>query len=110
MGLNTSLLIFVTLIGEPFRVACYLTLCTYFSLCSIVWDCPELVERIWERCLLANGISEELGRIADQPGIQGYKAVDRGDKWKFAKLNERMRFLRYGAGNYFKSELDLFSL
>jgi hypothetical protein len=69
----------------------------------IIWDQPEIVERIWDRCLLAKGIEEELGRIEKQPGVQGHMAAERGDKWRMVRVNERMRFLRYGAGNYFKS-------
>jgi len=63
----------------------------------IIWDNPELVERIWDRCILANGIKEELGRI------EGRRAVE----WEFSRLNERMRFLKYGAGQYFKSSSSL---
>lgn len=70
----------------------------------IVWDEAEVVRRIWERCLLAEGIKEELDWIEGQPGVQGKRAAERGERWKFAKVNERMRFLRYGAGNYFKGE------
>jgi hypothetical protein len=61
------------------------------------------VKRIWDRCLLAAGIEKELGRIEKQPGVQGYRAAKRGEKWRMTRVNERMRFLRYGAGNYFKS-------
>jgi hypothetical protein len=72
----------------------------------IIWDEPEVVQRIWNRCLSAKGIREELGRIEGQPAVQGKKAVDRGDKWRMVRINERMRFLRYGPGNYFKSHCD----
>ena len=69
----------------------------------IIWDQPEMVKRIWDRCLLAKGIEEELGRIEKQPSVQGHGAAERGDRWRMVRVNERMRFLRYGAGNYFKS-------
>jgi len=72
----------------------------------IIWDAPEVVQRIWDRCLLAKGVKEELGRIEGQPAVQGQKAVERGDKWRMVRINERMRFLRYGPGNYFKSHCD----
>jgi hypothetical protein len=64
-----------------------------------------MVKRIWDRCLIAKGIKEELERIEGQPAIQGKIAVERGHKWRMVKVNERMRFLRYGPGNYFKSEI-----
>lgn len=53
---------------------------------------------------MADGIKDELDRIENQPSVQGPKAAESGEKWKFVKVNERMRFLRYGAGNYFKSK------
>jgi len=78
-----------------------------FRLCErIIWDNSELVERIWERCLLAPGIREELRHIRGQPKVQGQRAVDKGVEWEFSRLNERMRFLKYGAGQYFKQHCD----
>lgn len=68
----------------------------------IIWDNPELVERIWNRCIMADGINEDLGRI-EGSGLLDRRAVARGEKWQFSRLNERMRFLKYGAGQYFKS-------
>ena len=69
----------------------------------IIWDDQEIVKRIWDRCLLAEGLGKDLERIEKQPGIQGELAADRGVKWKMVRVNERMRFLKYGAGNYFRS-------
>ena len=71
--------------------------------CRIIWDDQEIVNRIWDRCLLAEGLGKELERIEKQPGVQGELAADRGMKWKMVRVNERMRFLKYGPGNYFKS-------
>jgi hypothetical protein len=73
----------------------------------IVWDHPDLVERIWRRCALASGVVDELGRIDGKPGVQSQKAADR---WEFSRLNERMRFLKYGAGQYFKSLYFFYSI
>ncbi|KAF7973626.1 hypothetical protein HWV62_14812 [Athelia sp. TMB] len=72
----------------------------------IIWDSPEIVKRIWDRCLTADGIAEELGTIVNKPHILGFKAVEKGVKWRMTKVNERMRFLRYGPGNFFKSHCD----
>jgi hypothetical protein len=72
----------------------------------IIWDEQEVVNRIWDRCLLAEGIREDLGRIEKQPSVQGQWAADRDEKWRMVRVNERMRFLKYGAGNYFKSHCD----
>lgn len=70
----------------------------------IVWDDEEIAERIWERCVQAPGIEEALSKIEGDGSkkVQGYGQARDGWKWKFARLNERMRFLRYGKGMYFK--------
>ncbi|KAK4104575.1 hypothetical protein N658DRAFT_513445 [Parathielavia hyrcaniae] len=44
----------------------------------IVWDCQAVVDRIWERC----------------------------GRWEFLRVNERMRFLRYGKGGFFRPHCD----
>ncbi|KAF7976130.1 hypothetical protein HWV62_7421 [Athelia sp. TMB] len=72
----------------------------------IIWDNAEIVKRIWDRCLTAEGIAEELNTIVDKPWILGAKAVENGIKWRMTKVNERMRFLRYGPGNFFRSHCD----
>jgi hypothetical protein len=72
----------------------------------IIWDEKEVVGRIWKRVLQAEGMSEYFGRLSGEeyvPVVGGsalYKSevrvvTDQG-------LNERMRFLRYGPGQYFK--------
>jgi hypothetical protein len=65
------------------------------TFCRIIWDEQEVVNRIWDRCLSADGVGKEL---ESQP-----RAVECGEKWRMVRVNERMRFLKYGAGNYFKS-------
>ena len=61
------------------------------------------MKRIWDRCLLAEGVKEELERIDKDSGVQGNFLGSRSAKWRMVRVNERMRFLRYGPGNYFKS-------
>ena len=70
----------------------------------IIWDEKEVVRRIWERCLLAPGLREDLEVIEgpEKEGILGKRAVGLGHRWKATRLNERMRFLRYGKGQFFK--------
>ena len=68
----------------------------------IIWDNQEMMNRLWARCLLGDGIKEQLGRIEHSPLMQGEKAANRGDRWHFSRLNERMRFLKYGPGQFFK--------
>jgi len=72
----------------------------------IIWDHEEVVSRIWDRCLKAEGIKEDLGTIVDKPGLMGSGAVQQGIKWRMTRVNERMRFLRYGPGHYFKGHCD----
>lgn len=70
----------------------------------IIWDDREVVSRIWDRCALAEGVQEQLGRIEGKGSakVQGHWMEQGGFKWKFVRLNERMRFLRYGKGMFFK--------
>jgi hypothetical protein len=70
----------------------------------IIWDEKEVVRRIWERCLLAPGLREDLEVIEGKgkETILGKRAVGLGHCWRATRLNERMRFLRYGKGQFFK--------
>jgi hypothetical protein len=68
----------------------------------IVWDEEEVTKRLWERVLQADGMKEYFGRMEGD----NYKAVGvrSGEKWAVTKqgLNKRMRFLKYGPGQFFK--------
>ncbi|KIM25824.1 hypothetical protein M408DRAFT_204715 [Serendipita vermifera MAFF 305830] len=72
----------------------------------IIWDDQDMMNRLWARCLQGEGIKEQLGRIEGRLLIQGPSAVNRGEKWHFSRLNERMRFLKYGPGQFFKEHCD----
>ena len=67
----------------------------------IVWDDREIVAKIWARCRDA---VPELSEIRDQPKIAPGSARKK-DAWRMTRLNERMRFLSYVEGNYFRREL-----
>jgi hypothetical protein len=69
----------------------------------IIWDQQQVADRILNRCLLADGARETLEK--NIPGRNG-------DWWKLHSLNERMRFLKYTKGQFFKrtSYLSLFAL
>lgn len=47
-----------------------------------------------------------LDRIANQPLITGLGPAKRGEVFVLAGLNERMRFLRYEGGDYFRPHWD----
>lgn len=61
----------------------------------IIWDKQLVVDRIWDRCVQAEGVREILSKpprhSSHIPGT-----------WTFDRLNERMRFLKYSPGQFFK--------
>lgn len=61
----------------------------------IIWDQQTIVDRLWERCLQAEGLQDLLAVIPHEPWMKGGKFV-------FSRLNDRMRFLKYSPGQYFK--------
>ena len=67
----------------------------------IIWDDADLVERIWSR--IEDSVPE-IERLKDMPLVTGKWPVMLGETWKLTRLNERMRFLKYGMGEYFKRE------
>jgi len=69
-----------------------------------IWDDREVVKRIWNRCLLADGLESDL-RILDKEEIIGELGAQRGERWRMTRLNERMRFLKYGSGQYFRRKV-----
>lgn len=67
----------------------------------IIWDTQLLVDRLWDRCAHAEGL-EELVATAPCPR-PNHNRTGQG-VWRFAGLNERMRFLKYGPGMFFRSK------
>ncbi|KAH6874755.1 hypothetical protein B0T10DRAFT_532870 [Thelonectria olida] len=65
----------------------------------IIWNQQTLVDRLWERCAQADGLREQLAEV------EPYHKL-RGGKWLFRRPNERMRFLKYSPGQYFKPHCD----
>jgi hypothetical protein len=61
----------------------------------IIWDQQTIVDRLWERCALPEGLRDLLAVVPPQP------YMDAG-KWVFSRFNNRMRFLKYSAGQFFK--------
>ncbi|KAI7786390.1 oxidoreductase domain containing protein [Diaporthe eres] len=80
----------------------------------IVWDQQEVVDRIWQRCLqgeAAEALRKRLGLIDgdEQLGAfrrRGPKWTVEKQRWEFRRLNQRMRFLKYGAGQFFRPHCD----
>ncbi|KAL2062081.1 hypothetical protein VTL71DRAFT_6347 [Oculimacula yallundae] len=76
----------------------------------IIWDEGEIAKRIWKRILQGEGMSEyfqELKGKAYVPVVGG-SAEWEGEKRVVTDqgLNERMRFLKYGPGQFFKEHCD----
>lgn len=65
----------------------------------IILDDRRIVQKIWER------VKEEVPEIVyliNMPRVTGNGPAKRKEVWKLSRLNERMRFLKYGEGQYFK--------
>ena len=65
----------------------------------IIWDDEAVVERIWSR---VKGSVPEIEYLQGMPRVTGNGPFMRGETWEMTRLNERMRFLRYGEGQYFR--------
>lgn len=69
----------------------------------IIWDNRNIVEKIWAR--VAPSVPE-IQRLEDWVDVTGMGPVKRDEVWKATRLNERMRFLKYQGGEYFKPHCD----
>ena len=69
----------------------------------LIWDSHELAERIWSR---VKDLVAEIHAIKDQPGVTGWWPVRKKETMKVTRLNERLRFLKYGKGQYFRPHYD----
>ncbi|KAI9817102.1 MAG: hypothetical protein M1827_001214 [Pycnora praestabilis] len=70
----------------------------------VIWDNAELAKKIWDR---VKGEVPELDRLEQWPDVTGPGPWKRNETWAMTRLNERMRFLKYTPGNYFRRELSL---
>ena len=65
----------------------------------IIWDDREMVAKLWDRC---RDFVPEILNLSDQAFITGSGPVKKGWKYVMSRLNERMRFLKYVEGSYFR--------
>lgn len=65
----------------------------------IIWDDRAVVEKVWNR---VKNYVPELELLSNAPDITGNGPVMRKETWQMTRLNERMRFLKYGAKQYFQ--------
>jgi hypothetical protein len=68
----------------------------------IIWDDREIAARIWARC---EPHVQEIVRLENCMRICGFAGRD--VTWKMTRLNERMRFLKYVGGEYFKTHCGM---
>lgn len=65
----------------------------------IIWDDHITVGKIWSR--ISSSVPE-LESIETAARVTGHGPVKRGETYQMSRLNERMRFLKYGSGQYFR--------
>lgn len=65
----------------------------------IIWDDKTMVEKIWNR---VKSSVPEIKFLKDAPLMMGNGPVKRKETWQMTRLNERMRFLKYGKMQYFQ--------
>ncbi len=80
-------------------------LMTDVRLCHrILWDEPTLTETLFAR--IKPHLPENVVRLEDNPRITGYGPFKRNEIWEASRLNERLRFLKYTPGMYFREHCD----
>lgn len=65
----------------------------------IIWDSPEIADRLWARIAAAEAVKEELAVYRNGTG-------KKASVWDFHGINERLRFLKYGLGQCFNGHCD----
>ena len=65
----------------------------------IILDDRDLAAKIWAR---VEGSVPEIHRLQNWATVMGMGPVRRKETLKVTRLNERMRFLKYVGGEYFK--------
>lgn len=66
----------------------------------IIWDDRDLVAKIWSR--VKDCVLPEIEYVKNKPRVTGFGPMKRGEVLQMTRLNERMRFLRYEPGQYFR--------
>lgn len=69
----------------------------------IIWDDRNVVAKIWDR---VKESLPEIHSLKGMPHVTGYGPVKRGETLVMTRLNERMRFLKYTEGQYFRHHCD----
>ncbi|KAK6074900.1 oxidoreductase domain containing protein [Seiridium cupressi] len=73
----------------------------------IIWDQQDIVDRIWARMERVPGVREMLSRFNENDLLGGRKRNGKpGMNWDFHRVNKRLRFLKYGSGQFFRPHCD----
>lgn len=72
----------------------------------IIWDDRDVVAKIWSR--VKDCVLPDIEYIKDKAKVTGFGPVKRGEVLQMTRLNERMRFLRYESGQYFRRKCLFF--
>lgn len=73
----------------------------------IIWDQQDIVDRMWTRMETVPEIREKLSRFNENDLLWGRKPNGKpGMDWKFHRVNKRLRFLKYGSGQFFRPHCD----
>ena len=80
-------------------------LMTEIRLCDrILWDEPALAEKLMARIM--PHLPANIVTLKNSAHITGNGPVKREETWRISRLNERLRFLRYTSGMYFREHCD----
>ncbi|KAF2494265.1 hypothetical protein BU16DRAFT_464565 [Lophium mytilinum] len=69
----------------------------------IIWDDKEIVAKLWAR---VEATVPELQYLENWPKVTGIGPQKRKETWRMTRLNERMRFLKYSSGEFFRPHCD----
>ncbi|KAI0386932.1 hypothetical protein F5Y04DRAFT_242646 [Hypomontagnella monticulosa] len=78
----------------------------------IIWDEQDVVDRMWARLEQVPQIKDALmsftlnDRVNLRPGRSNGNAMPPKKIWEFHRVNKRMRFLKYGKGQFFRPHCD----
>ncbi|CAN8106136.1 unnamed protein product [Discula destructiva] len=87
---------------------------TYRNSDRIVWDRQEVVDRLWARCMqgdVGESLREKLDILDNDDKVVGITRKGRhwkeeSQRWEMRRPNKRMRFLKYGPGQFFRPHCD----
>jgi hypothetical protein len=65
----------------------------------LIWDSSYVAQKIWDRVKV---FVPEIAKLDEHAELTAGSAVMGGQVWEASRLNERMRFLRYEGGEYFR--------